>query len=147
MHVFIWSQSLNSNAFYIFLICRCLDSILHAEHKNVLEEMRLDYNLTQSGEKKRTSVNGSARSERDNEPKGNEFESSIENKGGTGSMEEYREDMIEPDMLAASTFSLNLRYLLGYLPRSIKRNSLKESRLVPFFYHNNFHYKTGIGYE
>ncbi|XP_058200600.1 uncharacterized protein LOC131315295 isoform X2 [Rhododendron vialii] len=112
------------------LLTSCLDSILHAEHKSILEEMRLDYNLTQSGEKKRTSVNGSARSERDDEPKGNEFESSIENTGGTGSMEEYREDKIEPDMLAASTFSLNLRYLLGYLPRSIKRNSLKESRIA-----------------
>lgn len=103
--------------------------------------MRLDYNLTQSGEKKRTSVNGSARSEREVEPKGNEFDSSIGNTGGTGSMEEYRDDKIEPDMLAALTFSLNLRYLLGYLPRSIQRNSLKESRLVPFFYSNNFHYK------
>ncbi|KAF7154418.1 hypothetical protein RHSIM_Rhsim01G0182400 [Rhododendron simsii] len=112
------------------LLSSCLDSILHAEHKSILEEMRLDYNLTQSGEKKRTSVNGSARSERDDEPKGNEFESSIENTGGTGSMEEYREDKIEPDMLGASSFSLNLRYLLGYLPRSIKRNSLKESRIA-----------------
>ncbi|KAI8572983.1 hypothetical protein RHMOL_Rhmol01G0243600 [Rhododendron molle] len=112
------------------LLSSCLDSILHAEHKSILEEMRLDYNLTQSGEKKRTSVNGSAHSERDDEPKGNEFESPIENTGGTGSMEEYREDKTEPDMLAALTFSLNLRYLLGYLPRSIKQNSLKESRIA-----------------
>lgn len=113
-----------------------MDSILHAEHKSILEEMRLDYclnSLNPSGEKRGTSANGLARSEREVEPNENGFESPIGNTGGIGSIEEYRDDKIEPDMPAASSFSLNLRYLLGYLPRSVERNSLKESRLVPFF--------------
>lgn len=108
-----------------------MDSILHAEHKSILEEMRLDYSLNSAREKRGTSVNGLACSEGEVEP--NENESPIGNTGGIGSIEEYREDKIEPDMPAASSFSLNLRYLLGYLPRSVERNSLKESRLVPFF--------------
>lgn len=34
--------------------CRCLDSILHAEHKRILEEMRNDYSITQSVENEAT---------------------------------------------------------------------------------------------
>lgn len=29
------------------MLCRCLDAILHAEHKRMLEEMRTSYMLTQ----------------------------------------------------------------------------------------------------
>lgn len=33
---------------------RCLDSILHAEHKSILEEMRVDYDVTHSANHKET---------------------------------------------------------------------------------------------
>ena len=31
----------------VLVLCRCLDAILHAEHKGMLEEMRTSYMLTQ----------------------------------------------------------------------------------------------------
>lgn len=31
----------------MLVLCRCLDAILHAEHKGMLEEMRTSYTLTQ----------------------------------------------------------------------------------------------------
>ncbi|KAL7002265.1 hypothetical protein U1Q18_003419 [Sarracenia purpurea var. burkii] len=97
------------------LLSSCLESILHAEHRRILEEMRFDYTLTHSVEKKGTFHNRSADSE-------------IENRVGMGSREEYREDKVEPDMPMSSNFSLDLRNLLGSSPKNVKQNSLKESR-------------------
>ncbi|XP_071692732.1 uncharacterized protein [Rutidosis leptorrhynchoides] len=41
------------------LMSSCLDSILHAEHKSILEEMRADYDLTHSAPPNTTSHDGS----------------------------------------------------------------------------------------
>ena len=112
---------------------RCLDSILHAEHKSILEEMRFDYNLTQSTDKKKNSSNGSAGSESEVVPNGNESNSPIENTIGMGSMAEYREDKIQTDTPMAIGFSLNLRHLLGSLNKNVNQNSLTKSRCVAFF--------------
>lgn len=83
------------------LLSSCLDSILHAEHKCILEEMRVDYDLTHSIPNERTSSEGSVISET---PRHNS-DSVIEN------------------------LSLR-RYLLGFSPKRVKRNSLEESRIA-----------------
>ncbi|PSS26234.1 MAP protein [Actinidia chinensis var. chinensis] len=111
------------------VLSSCLDSILHAEHKSILEEMRFDYNLTQSTDKKKNSSNGSAGSESEDIPNGNESNSPIENTIGMGSMAEYREDKIQTDTPMAIGFSLNLRHLLGSLNKNVNQNSLTKSRI------------------
>ncbi|GMP32773.1 hypothetical protein CsSME_00006382 [Camellia sinensis var. sinensis] len=116
---------------HFLLLSSCLDSILHAEHKCILEEMRLDYNYTHSTEEKGTSRNGSDCSEKEVIANGNESNSAIENTIGIGNTEEYSEDKIEPEMPISSYFSLDLRHLLNSSPKNVKRNSLTEmSRLA-----------------
>ncbi|THG12316.1 hypothetical protein TEA_001503 [Camellia sinensis var. sinensis] len=112
---------------HFLLLSSCLDSILHAEHKCILEEMRLDYNYTHSTEEKGTSRNGSDCSEKEVIANGNESNSAIENTIGIGNTEEYSEDKIEPEMPISSYFSLDLRHLLNSSPKNVKRNSLTES--------------------
>ncbi|KAI8019086.1 hypothetical protein LOK49_LG04G01607 [Camellia lanceoleosa] len=115
---------------HFLLLSSCLDSILHAEHKCILEEMRLDYNYTHSTEEKGTSRNGSDCSEKEVIANGNESNSAIENTIGIGNTEEYSEDKIEPEMPISSYFSLDLRHLLNSSPKNVKRNSLTESRVA-----------------
>ncbi|XP_028089062.1 hybrid signal transduction histidine kinase G-like [Camellia sinensis] len=118
---------------HFLLLSSCLDSILHAEHKCILEEMRLDYNYTHSTEEKGTSRNGSDCSEKEVIANGNESNSAIENTIGIGNTEEYSEDKIEPEMPISSYFSLDLRHLLNSSPKNVKRNSLTESRFIASF--------------
>ncbi|XP_059649869.1 uncharacterized protein LOC132295584 isoform X1 [Cornus florida] len=106
------------------LLSSCLDSILHAEHKSTLEEMRVDYNLTHSMETKADGHKDSGNSE-------SKFDLAMyKNAIGTGSMGNYVEDKTEPNNPMPSSYGPGLKYLFGSSPKNVKRISLEESRVA-----------------
>ncbi|CAK9142203.1 unnamed protein product [Ilex paraguariensis] len=117
-----------------FFYCRrkfmCLDSILHAEHKSILEEMRVDYDLTQSMQNKSTTSEGLTSLVRKCVPNEKESDSIFDNPVGIISMEKYGEHKLEPDQVLPSNSALDLRYLLGSSSKSVKSNSCEESRIA-----------------
>lgn len=109
---------------------RCLDSILHAEHKNILEEMRISYSLTHSA-KDKGMINEDATSlERKFVTKVEEPDMTGDSTTGVGSMERCREENIEPENSIFSSYGLDLRYLFSSSTNNMKKNSGAESRLV-----------------
>ncbi|XP_052205203.1 uncharacterized protein LOC127810025 [Diospyros lotus] len=104
------------------LLSSCLDSILHAEHKSILEEMRFDYTLTQSMEKKGINCNNSACSDGEELNSGNESDFDLGNGIKIGSMEKISKYKNEPRM--------DLRSLFGSSTKKIENDSPKESRVA-----------------
>ncbi|CAK9310525.1 unnamed protein product [Citrullus colocynthis] len=82
------------DAQHFLLISSCLDSILHAEHKATLEEMRNDYSLTRSLEKEATSGEGEVSANTDGQLVSNETEDSITAKDAITGIESM-EDLVQ----------------------------------------------------
>ncbi|XWS31934.1 hypothetical protein CRYUN_Cryun23aG0118300 [Craigia yunnanensis] len=93
------------------LLSSCLDSILHAEHKRVLEQMRTDYYYSHSTERKRKKTSDS-----DSEAVANGERSKL-----TG-------DSIEPE--AWFNYGLDLRNFLNSSAKNVRRYSDDKSRVA-----------------
>ena len=76
----MFSDHCANETFLFMFFYRCLDSILLAEHKCILEEMRLDYDLTNSVESEGNVYQGLSNLERKSESNG-------KNSYAAGSME------------------------------------------------------------
>ncbi|KAM7471969.1 hypothetical protein LguiA_010152 [Lonicera macranthoides] len=108
----------------LLMLSSCLDSILHAEHKIILEEMRIDYDLTHSN------ANGDGNAANIPSPDNDASSSS-----SISEMEEFVSDNeIEPDkpLLSATATSVldDFRYLLGSSPKNVKSDTFDESRVA-----------------
>lgn len=112
---------------------RCLDSILHAEHKSILEEMRVDYDLLQAT---RYKENISGKEEDDlklssdvSEPNNSEVAAYEPN--GIG--EEHLEGQFESILAMPSTVAFDLKYLFdSFKTKNVKKIHDEESRFVKF---------------
>ena len=109
---------------------RCLDSILHAEHKNILEEMRISYSVTHSMADNGTINEDTTSSEGKFVTNVEEFDMAGDISTGVGSMERCREENIEPNNSMFSSYGLDWRYLFSSSTNYMKKNSGVESRLV-----------------
>jgi hypothetical protein len=103
--------------------CRCLDSILHAEHKGILEEMRTDYSCARSMGKGET-INEEFITN------GKKSEYARHDINGVGSVERYEEEDNELDKPMSFINGLDLRNLLGSLDKNVKKYSDGGSRFV-----------------
>ncbi|KAM7476191.1 hypothetical protein LguiB_023434 [Lonicera macranthoides] len=108
----------------LLMLSSCLDSILHAEHKIILEEMRIDYDLTHSN------ANGDGNAANVPSPDNDASSSS-----SISEMEEFVSDNeIEPNkpLLSATATSVldDFRYLLGSSPKNVKSDTFDESRVA-----------------
>nr|XP_023917388.1 uncharacterized protein LOC112028927 isoform X2 [Quercus suber] len=112
------------------LLSSCLDTILHAEHKNILEEMRTDYSYSRSIEKEETNNDGSATSDTELVADEEETESTGDGINGIGSMEGYKEEEIKIDNAISFINSLDLRNFLGSSDKSVKKYSDSGSRVA-----------------
>lgn len=106
---------------------RSLDSILHAEHKNILEDMRISYSLTHSTEDEGMINEDTTNSQ-------STFPSSVEepdmagdSTSGVGSSEMLKEN-IEPDNSPFSSYGLDLRFLFWSSINNMKKKSGAQSR-------------------
>ncbi|XP_021281377.1 uncharacterized protein LOC110414486 [Herrania umbratica] len=93
------------------LLSSCLDSILHAEHKSILEQMRTDYYFSHSAEKERNKMVVS--------------ESEVVANGDTSNL---TEDSIEPDTWF--NYGLDLTNFLSSSARNVRRYSDDKSRVA-----------------
>ncbi|KAF3947333.1 hypothetical protein CMV_026518 [Castanea mollissima] len=113
------------------LLSSCLDTILHAEHKSILEEMCTDYSYACSIEKEETINDGSATPDTevvaDEEE---EAESTGDGINGIGSIEGYKEEEIKIDKAISFIHSLDLRNFLGSSDKSVKKYSDSGSRVA-----------------
>ncbi|KAL3828408.1 hypothetical protein ACJIZ3_017210 [Penstemon smallii] len=91
-------------------LSQCLDSILHAEHKSILEEMRADFDETIST--------------KDNRVNGDTFPA---NQNGSGSVMDGVDDS---EMPVSSDFTLDLKLLLDSSLGTVTRNPSKGPRVV-----------------
>uniref|UniRef100_A0AB38Z7F5 DUF3754 n=1 Tax=Paeonia suffruticosa TaxID=45171 RepID=A0AB38Z7F5_PAESU len=96
----------------------CLDSILHAEHKSILEEMRIDYSLTHSVEKEGTI--------------GEDSERNVVAEGKESDSANYGEEETETGGNSMPiNYGLDFRnLLLGFSTKYVKKNSSGQSRVA-----------------
>ncbi|XP_011025302.1 PREDICTED: uncharacterized protein LOC105126210 isoform X1 [Populus euphratica] len=121
------SQDDDANQF--LLLSSCLDSILHAEHKSILEEMRTDYSLTHSIDDEATSDEKSGSSD-GREAADRENPGSVSNKiNGNGSVGKLDEET-EVDRPLHFDYGLDLRNFLSSPVTNDKRCSNGECRLA-----------------
>ncbi|KAH9787131.1 DUF3754 family protein [Citrus sinensis] len=125
------------------LISSCLDSILHAEHKSILEEMRTDYCYTDSLNDEGLSSSETELVMDDNESKLDQVVANVENSdspdsasdtiNGNGGMNRFGEvegQESELDKLLPFSYGLDLWNLLGSSVKNVKSYSDRESRLA-----------------
>ncbi|KAH7578146.1 hypothetical protein JRO89_XS01G0346000 [Xanthoceras sorbifolium] len=107
------------------LISSCLDSLLHAEHKSILEEMRTDYFFSDS-----TDDEASASSDSEVVDKLGNSDAVSDTINGIGENDEGEET--EADMLSPfnSGLGLDLWNLLGSSAKNVNNCSDRESRLA-----------------
>ncbi|XP_059457263.1 uncharacterized protein LOC132187106 [Corylus avellana] len=110
------SQQDDDDANQFLLLSSCLDSILHAEHKGILEEMRTDYSFASSMGKGET-IN------EDFVTNGKEAEYARDGINGVGSAERYEEEDSELDKPMSFIHGLDLRNLLGSSDKNVKEYS------------------------
>ncbi|XP_038684130.1 uncharacterized protein LOC119984326 isoform X4 [Tripterygium wilfordii] len=111
------------------LISSFLDSILHAEHKSTLEEMRDDYFLIHSMENEETINDESSAVDIKTTANGNK--SDLADSIGFGSLDRinrYAKEGPKTNNKLASTYGLDLRNILDALPTNVKQYSYTESR-------------------
>ncbi|KAK6161637.1 hypothetical protein DH2020_005018 [Rehmannia glutinosa] len=104
----------------------CLDSILHAEHKTILEEMRADFDLTLSTKNETVGIDGFPSMER----KAVADEASgafVNNTPKSNNIEKEQEDEADPEILN-SNFTLDLKLLMDLSLQAAKRNPIKSPR-------------------
>ncbi|KAJ4955555.1 hypothetical protein NE237_012338 [Protea cynaroides] len=110
-----------------------LDSILHAEHKGILEAMRIDYSLMQSKGNSRDCLANSDEYDEKEETmtNGNHPDSAWDNNTfeGGGSMESRGNDTVEPEKPMPVNYSLDMGYLLTSSLKNVKNNSTTKSRV------------------
>ena len=149
MHLYPQVQSninnLNSfifSASFFTLLCifycnnRCLDSILHAEHKSILEEMRSDYYLTYSVQTEDSVVQNSAGSETQVVANGTESNLVSNDILGIEDKEVYQDMQVQQEKPILSNHGLDLRRLLRSLDKNSKKDYGRGSRFVT----NKHHY-------
>ncbi|KDO86701.1 hypothetical protein CISIN_1g0045351mg, partial [Citrus sinensis] len=125
------------------LISSCLDSILHAEHKSILEEMRTDYCYTDSLNDEGLSSSETELVMDDNESKLDQVVANVENSdspdsasdtiNGNGGMNRFGDvegQESELDKLLPFSYGLDLWNLLGSSVKNVKSYSDRESRLA-----------------
>lgn len=93
------------------LLSSCLDSILHAEHRSILEQMRTDYYFSHSTERERKKTAVS--------------ESEVVANGETSNL---TEDSIEPD--TRFNYGLDLTNFLSSSAKNVRRYSDDKSRVA-----------------
>ncbi|KAJ6404475.1 hypothetical protein OIU84_012624 [Salix udensis] len=121
------SQDDDANQF--LLLSSCLDSILHAEHKSILEEMRTDYPLTHSIDDEGTSDEKSGSSD-GRDAADRENSGSVSNKiNGNGSVGRLEEET-EVERPLHFEYGLDLRNFLSSSVTNDKRCSNGECRLA-----------------
>ncbi|XP_021690736.2 uncharacterized protein LOC110672303 isoform X2 [Hevea brasiliensis] len=111
------------------LLSSRLDSILHAEHKRILEEMRTDYFLSHSVKNEETNDNGLANADGKSGVNGDNSDSVSDSINGIGSIGDSGEEP-EIDMQLNFNYGLDLRNLLGSSAKIDERCSNGESRLA-----------------
>ncbi|KAK6161618.1 hypothetical protein DH2020_004999 [Rehmannia glutinosa] len=105
-------------------LSQCLDSILHAEHKTILEEMRADFDLTLSTKNETVGIDGFPSMER----KAVADEASgafVNNTPKSNNIEKEQEDEADPEILN-SNFTLDLKLLMDLSLQAAKRNPIKS---------------------
>lgn len=107
-----------------------MDSIVHAEHKIILEEMRTDYFFAHSTGKEETFNEGSDSSDRQSVTNEEELDNAGDGINGVGSLEGYENEDIELDTPISFIHGLDLRNLLGSLDKNVKKYSDSGSRFV-----------------
>ncbi|XP_043718193.1 uncharacterized protein LOC122666133 isoform X2 [Telopea speciosissima] len=107
-----------------------LDSILHAEHKGILEAMRIDYSLMQSKGISRQCLANSDDDEEEIMTNGNYPDSAWDNNTfeGGGRMESREDASVEPEKPTPFNYSLDLGSPLTSSLRNVKNNSATKSR-------------------
>ncbi|KAL7106488.1 hypothetical protein ACP275_07G116700 [Erythranthe tilingii] len=97
-------------------LSRCLDSIIHAEHKIILEQMRADFDLTLSTNKSNTSPH------LHNSPSSNDF---MNKEQGDDDVDD---DYADPDdiLIMSSGFTLYLKLLVDFTLKAAKTNPFKS---------------------
>ncbi|XP_043718191.1 uncharacterized protein LOC122666133 isoform X1 [Telopea speciosissima] len=108
-----------------------LDSILHAEHKGILEAMRIDYSLMQSKGISRQCLANSDDDEEEIMTNGNYPDSAWDNNTfeGGGRMESREDASVEPEKPTPFNYSLDLGSPLTSSLRNVKNNSATKSRV------------------
>lgn len=113
-----------------------MDSILHAEHKSILEEMRVDYDLLQSTSNKETTHGGEEEDDGDDD---DDFELSSAVSDPNYSqvaafkpnviMEEQLEAQFESILAMPSTMAFDFKYLFdSFKTKNVKKIHNEESR-------------------
>lgn len=106
----------------------CLDSIIHAEHKVILEEMRSDYSLNQLPESKSNTDSHSATCEE--AIKSDWQPLSQVNSVGSGNKEYNEQNKETDDKPLSFHYDLDLRRILGLNVGNSKRKSAGEARVA-----------------
>ncbi|XP_042966500.1 uncharacterized protein LOC122300135 isoform X3 [Carya illinoinensis] len=127
------SQKDGDDSHEFLLLSSCLDSIVHAEHKIILEEMRTDYFFAHSTGKEETFNEGSDSSDRQSVTNEEELDNAGDGINGVGSLEGYENEDIELDTPISFIHGLDLRNLLGSLDKNVKKYSDSGSRFHLFF--------------
>ncbi|PIN22055.1 hypothetical protein CDL12_05240 [Handroanthus impetiginosus] len=107
-------------------LSQCLDSILHAEHKIILEEMRADFDLTLST-KGNTFGLDDFRSSGGNAVAGQESGSFMNNFQRSDSIDYKEEDKAKKEIFLSSDFTLDLKQLWDFSLKTAMRNPIKNS--------------------
>ncbi|XP_040999927.1 uncharacterized protein LOC121246027 isoform X1 [Juglans microcarpa x Juglans regia] len=124
------SQKDGDDSHEFLLLSSCLDSIVHAEHKIILEEMRTDYFFAHSTGKEETFNEGSDSSYRQSVTNEEELDNAGDGINGVGSLEGYENEDIELDTPISFIHGLDLRNLLGSLDKNVKKYSDSGSRVA-----------------
>ncbi|KAG2720782.1 hypothetical protein I3760_02G050800 [Carya illinoinensis] len=124
------SQKDGDDSHEFLLLSSCLDSIVHAEHKIILEEMRTDYFFAHSTGKEETFNEGSDSSDRQSVTNEEELDNAGDGINGVGSLEGYENEDIELDTPISFIHGLDLRNLLGSLDKNVKKYSDSGSRVA-----------------
>ncbi|XP_015933491.1 uncharacterized protein LOC107459752 isoform X2 [Arachis duranensis] len=118
------------DAHHFRLLTSCLDSILHAEHKNILEEMRFDYYLT-SVQTEDAVVQNPADSQTPVVPNGKESNLVSNDILGIENREVYQDVPVdEQEKPIPSNYGLDLRRLLPALDKKSKKDHGRGSRVT-----------------
>ncbi|KAL2487654.1 hypothetical protein Fot_40946 [Forsythia ovata] len=120
---------------------RCLDMILHAEHKSILEEMRSEFDLTLSTKSKGVGVDVDDFSglERNFVANGKGSDTVMNKSVKSEIIDKENKDEANIHMPIPFNFTLDLSFLLGSLSKTVERNPIKASRFaVPIRFQHAF---------